>query len=187
LTVDCWLLTVDCWLMTDDCWLLTDDWWLMTHDCWLLTVDCWLLTVEGGVKKMKIARIICWPRDSTLRPTFWARIWYHSGLTAGIDMTDDYHDLEHGPTVAFFFKSGIWSKKLRRRKKEKGITFFLLHHFVCRVWVPWVRSTNLYLKKSIITKLDCRSGIIPAPLATPDRGKTSRAQDQITKISTMLT
>jgi len=27
------------------------------------------LTVEGGVKKMKIARIICWPRDSTLRPT----------------------------------------------------------------------------------------------------------------------
>jgi hypothetical protein len=28
-------------------------------------------------------------------------------LCAGIDMTDDYHDLEHGPTVAFFFKSGI--------------------------------------------------------------------------------
>jgi hypothetical protein len=27
------------------------------------------MTVEGGVKKLKIARIICWPRDSTLRPT----------------------------------------------------------------------------------------------------------------------
>jgi hypothetical protein len=27
------------------------------------------LTVEGGVKKMKIARIIFWPLDSTLRPT----------------------------------------------------------------------------------------------------------------------
>ena len=27
------------------------------------------MTVEGGVKKMKIARIIGWPRDSTLRPT----------------------------------------------------------------------------------------------------------------------
>jgi len=27
------------------------------------------MTVEGGVKKMKIARIICWPRDSTLRQT----------------------------------------------------------------------------------------------------------------------
>ena len=51
-----------------------------------LLVDCWLLTVEGGVKKMKIARIICWLRDSTLRPTFGARIWYHSGLTAGIDI-----------------------------------------------------------------------------------------------------
>jgi hypothetical protein len=28
-----------------------------------------MLTVEGGVKNMKIARIICWPQDSTLRPT----------------------------------------------------------------------------------------------------------------------
>jgi hypothetical protein len=35
----------------------------------LLTVDCWLLTVEGGVKKMKIARIISCELDSTLRPT----------------------------------------------------------------------------------------------------------------------
>jgi hypothetical protein len=151
-----------------------------------MTVDWWLMTVEGGVKKMKIVRIICWPRDSTWRPTPEARIWYHSGA-AGIDMTDDYHDLEHGSTVEFLFQSGIWSKKLRRRKKEKGYSFFLLHHFVCWVWVPWVRSTNLYLKKSIITKLDCRSGIIPAPIATPDSGKTSCAQDQITKILTMLT
>jgi hypothetical protein len=76
---------------------------------------------------------------------------------------------------------------LRRRKNEKGYSFFLLYHFVGRVWVSWVRATNLYLKKSIITKLDCRSGIIPAPIATPDRGKTNCAQDQITKISTMLT
>jgi len=29
---------------------------------------------------MKIARIICLPPDSTLRPTFEPRIWYHSGL-----------------------------------------------------------------------------------------------------------
>jgi hypothetical protein len=28
-----------------------------------------LLTVEGGVKKLKMARIICWQLDSTLRPT----------------------------------------------------------------------------------------------------------------------
>jgi hypothetical protein len=35
---------------------------------------------------MKIARIICWQLDSTLRPTFEARIGYHSGLTAGIDI-----------------------------------------------------------------------------------------------------
>jgi hypothetical protein len=49
-------------------------------------VDFWLLTVDGRVKKMKIARIICWPLDSTLRPTVEARIWYHSGLTAGIDI-----------------------------------------------------------------------------------------------------
>ncbi len=34
------------------------------RDCWLLTVDCWL-----WVKKLKIARIICWQLDSTLRPT----------------------------------------------------------------------------------------------------------------------
>ena len=34
-----------------------------------IIVDCWLLTVEGGVKKMKIARIICCELDSTLRPT----------------------------------------------------------------------------------------------------------------------
>jgi hypothetical protein len=27
------------------------------------------MTVEGGVKKMKIARIICLPLDSTLRAT----------------------------------------------------------------------------------------------------------------------
>jgi hypothetical protein len=27
------------------------------------------LTVDGRVKKMKIARIICWQLDSTLRPT----------------------------------------------------------------------------------------------------------------------
>ena len=147
-----------------------------------MTVDCW-----RRVKKMKIARIICWPRDSTLRPTFWARIWYHSGLTAGSDMNDDYHDLEHGPRVAFLFQSGIRSKKLRRSKKEKGYSFFILPAFVCLVWLPWVRATNLYWKKSIITKLDCRSGIIPAPIATPDSGKTSCAQDQITKISTMLT
>ena len=43
--------------------------WLLTVDCWLLMVDCWLLTVDGRVKRMKIARIICWPRDSALRPT----------------------------------------------------------------------------------------------------------------------
>jgi len=29
---------------------------------------------------MKIAGYICWPLDSTLRPTFSARIWYHSGV-----------------------------------------------------------------------------------------------------------
>jgi len=52
-----------------------------------IIVDCWLLTVEGGVKKMEIARIICWPPDSTLRPTPEARIWYHSGA-AGIDMRE---------------------------------------------------------------------------------------------------
>ncbi len=51
--------------------------------CWLLTVDCWL-----GVKKMKIARIICCELDSNLRPTFEARIWYHSGSKAGIDMRE---------------------------------------------------------------------------------------------------
>ena len=38
---------------------------------------------------MKIARIIYWPPDSTLRPTFQARIWYHSGRTAGIDITSE--------------------------------------------------------------------------------------------------
>jgi hypothetical protein len=48
-------------------------------------------------------------------------------------MTDDYHDLEHGPTVAFLFQSGIRSKSLRRRKNEKGYSFFLLYHFVGRV------------------------------------------------------
>jgi hypothetical protein len=47
-----------------------------------------LLTVEGGVKKMKIALLICCELDSTLRPTFAARILYHSGLTAGIDITE---------------------------------------------------------------------------------------------------
>jgi hypothetical protein len=195
------------------------------------------MTVEGGVKKMKIARIISCELDSTLRPTYEARIWYHSGFTAGIDMIGNAGLQLHSflkvvsevkiwggermkkvihfsffiipfyildfrlnnwewqmtimiwiwHTVAFLFQSGIWSKKMRRRKNEKAYSFFILHHFVGRVWLPWVRSTNLYLKKSIITKLDCRSGIIPAPIATPDRGKTSRAQDQITKISTMLT
>jgi hypothetical protein len=44
------------------------------------------LTVEGGVKKMKIARIICWQLDSTLRPTIKRGLDINSGLTAGIDM-----------------------------------------------------------------------------------------------------
>ena len=35
---------------------------------------------------MKIAQIISCELDSTLRPTVEARIWYHSGLTAGIDI-----------------------------------------------------------------------------------------------------
>jgi hypothetical protein len=48
-------------------------------------------------------------------------------------MTDDYHDLEQGPTVAFLFQSGIRSKSLRRRKNEKGYSFFILPRFVCRV------------------------------------------------------
>ena len=34
----------------------------------------WLLTVEVGVKTMKIALLICCELDSTLRPTFKARI-----------------------------------------------------------------------------------------------------------------
>ncbi len=54
--------------------------------CTVRIVDCWLLTVDGRVKKMKIARIICCELDSTWRQTPEARIWYHSGLTAGIDM-----------------------------------------------------------------------------------------------------
>ncbi len=49
-------------------------------------VDCWLLTVS---QKTEIARIICWPRDSTLRPTIAARIWYDSGA-AGIYISPDY-------------------------------------------------------------------------------------------------
>jgi hypothetical protein len=37
---------------------------------------------------MEIARIISCELDSTLRPTF-ARIWYHSGSKAGIDITSE--------------------------------------------------------------------------------------------------
>jgi len=55
--------------------------------CTVRIVDCWLLTVDGRVKKMKIALIICCDLDESLRPTFEARIWYHSGMTAGIDIT----------------------------------------------------------------------------------------------------
>ena len=39
---------------------------------------------------MKIARIISCELDSTLRRTPEARIWYHSGLTAGIDITSEH-------------------------------------------------------------------------------------------------
>jgi hypothetical protein len=85
---------------------------------------------------MKIARIICWPLDSTLRQTIKRGFEIIPAGEAGIDMTDDYHDLEHGPTVAFLFQRGIRSKKLRRSNKEKGYSFFILHHFVCRVLVP---------------------------------------------------
>jgi hypothetical protein len=38
---------------------------------------------------MKIARIIFWQLDSTLRPTPEARILYHSGA-AGIDISPGY-------------------------------------------------------------------------------------------------
>jgi len=38
---------------------------------------------------MKIARLICGELDETLRPTLEAPIWYHSGLTAGIDITSE--------------------------------------------------------------------------------------------------
>ena len=69
---------------------------------------------------MKIARIICWPLDSTLRQTIKRGFDIIPAGEAGIDMTDDYHDLEHGPTVAFFFKIGIRSKSLGRRKNKKG-------------------------------------------------------------------
>jgi len=44
---------------------------------------------------MKIARIICWQLDATLRPTPQARIWYHSGA-AGIDISRDFDKAEVG-------------------------------------------------------------------------------------------
>jgi len=51
---------------------------LHRNHCWLL-VDCWL-----WVKKMKNCAGICWPRDSTLRPTIAARTI--SFRLYGIDM-----------------------------------------------------------------------------------------------------
>jgi hypothetical protein len=67
--------------------------------CTGMIVDCWL-----WVKKLKSARIICWPRDSTLRPTPEARIWYHSGA-AGIDITINlwWHEPDKYRAINFFF------------------------------------------------------------------------------------
>jgi hypothetical protein len=50
------------------------------------------LTVEGGVKKMKIARIICWQLDSTLRPTL-KRGFDIIPACDGIDMIGFYIEL----------------------------------------------------------------------------------------------
>jgi hypothetical protein len=44
-----------------------------------------VLTVEGGVKKMKIARIICWLLDSAFRPTM-KRGFDIIPVCAGIDI-----------------------------------------------------------------------------------------------------
>ena len=79
------------------------------------------MTVEGGVKKMKIARIICWPRDSTLRPTPEARIWYHSGLTAGIDMTDDYSNPQWDMNTNMIKYKNLRHKKQRIIKMDSQV------------------------------------------------------------------
>ena len=63
----------------------------MTNDCWLLTVDCW----RAGQKNENCANYLlaAW-FDFT--PYDEARIWYHSGLTAAIDISRAFEKAEVG-------------------------------------------------------------------------------------------